>query len=193
MDIICFGSAFDPLHIGHQAIIKSLESQYPSAQIFLVPTGRHPFGKTYRFSQSQRRDMLHPFCSERLQILDFEWERSEPSYTIDTLKYMKELYPGATLHWVLGSDQAMALGRWHAAEELGDYAKFILVPRAGITETQVKEYFQQQMLNKIQIQCLDFEQIDISSSQIRGQLETGIDSSHVLPSHVQAIVQGVAA
>lgn len=130
-----FGGAFDPPHRAHVALAQAAVEQLQLDVLHVVPTG-HAWHKQRPLTEAKHRmAMCHLAFSDvrRALVDDREIMRSGPTYTIDTLKELRHLYPQAQLYLIMGEDQAKALPNWHHAEELGSAAIICVASRAEST------------------------------------------------------------
>ena len=105
-----YGGTFDPLHNGHLSIIKNITESFLIRRVFLVPTG-NPYMKQFSpiATPLQRLAMCKIGISNKsVQIVDYEVNRPNPSYTIDTLNFLKKTQKDFCIKYiVLGSDAKM--------------------------------------------------------------------------------------
>jgi nicotinate-nucleotide adenylyltransferase len=130
-----FGGAFDPPHLAHAALIESAMTALQLDQLRVVPTGQ-AWHKSRPLSPAPHRLAMArlAFAGAAGVVVDpCEIERSGPSYSIDTLRQFKALWPQATLFLILGQDQAKALPGWHASPEIPRIATICIAVRADLT------------------------------------------------------------
>ena len=94
----------------------------------------------------------------RLKASEVEFKLPRPSYTIDTLTYLKEKYPQNEFSIIMGSDSFQNLPRWKNFEQLVKNFLFIIYKRPGF---EIKENF------GAVVNLLDAPLLDISSTRIR--------------------------
>ena len=167
--LILFGSAFDPIHNGHLAAIRAVK-KLDLGPIILLPSGQHPFSKTYLFSQQQRRRFIDLAISDFDQVFvsEYEWSKSTVSYTVDTVQLFKNTYPQAKLYFLLGTDQFSNLERWQSLDVLNDLLESFLLVQRGDDKVDVKGH--SDLLN-ISVQQVPMSPVDASSTYIRAHLE----------------------
>lgn len=99
-----FGGAFDPPHLGHQAVTKALLDQKLVDEVWYVPVFQHPWanqlGKTHLTDYQQRVEMLELITQPGSKVAHFR----DVSFTYPTLTYFSEKYPQHTFFWVMGSE-----------------------------------------------------------------------------------------
>ena len=100
-----FGGTFDPIHVAHLILAEQAREQLRLDQVLFVPAflPPHKMGRTLS-SPKVRLEMVeiavagHPSFA----VSDLELRRSGPSYTVDTLRSLKEQHPAAEIYLLLG-------------------------------------------------------------------------------------------
>jgi nicotinate-nucleotide adenylyltransferase len=134
MQIILFGGAFDPPHVGHQQITQSLLDQQLADEVWYVPAKEHPFSKPMS-SAAHRLAMLKLIIDNpKVKIETYELEKDGVSYSRDTLDHLSNQYPEHTFSWIIGSDNLPDFHKWEDSQGRGyqdllaNY-KFYVYPR----------------------------------------------------------------
>ena len=115
-----YGGAFDPPHLAHWAVAQAAITQLGLDALHLLPTG---------LAWHKRRNLTpseHRVAMARLAFADLprarvdirEIQRPGPTYTVQTLREIKQENPQAQLYLVIGADQAQTLPGWHQIEEI---------------------------------------------------------------------------
>ncbi len=135
------GGSFDPVHVAHLALGQAAITALKLDQLVLIPAG-HAWQKGGNQADGRHRlAMLRlaiaslPASTEasHWKIDEQEVNRNGPSYTIDTLKALREHYgPDDALILVLGSDQFRNLDTWHDWQHLLDYAHLAVTQRERV-------------------------------------------------------------
>ncbi len=132
-----YGGSFDPVHRGHIATAEELVQRLPFAEIRLLPAARSPL--KHHVSANQHRLAMLKLAIEgkqRLTIDDRELRRPPPSYTVDTLRELRdELGPEQALVFIMGADSFAGLPRWKDWQSLTNYAHLLVVSRPGSAAT----------------------------------------------------------
>lgn len=125
------GGAFDPIHKGHLAIANNILKQLPINEVRFIPCKQAVLKPTTRASAQQRLDMLaielqhYPhFIIERCEI-----DRRTPSYTVETLSYLKSQHTNTPLLFTMGMDAFVTLPQWYHWQELLELSHLIIVNR----------------------------------------------------------------
>jgi len=122
------------VHNAHIDIPLKIKNQYHLDKIIYVPTGISPVGKTFKASKSDRIKMLENavIVHKSLVINDYELSSSDTSYSINTLKYFKELYPQDKLRLIIGEDNFMSFTKWYKYQEIMEIVNIIVLSRDNI-------------------------------------------------------------
>ncbi len=126
-----FGS-FNPIHVGHLIVAQHVLDNTDIDRIWFVVSPQNPFkpSKTL-LNEYDRLDLVKIAIEDNFQMetCDIEFKLSKPSYTVDTLAYLKEKYPTHEFSVIMGSDSYQNLDKWKNAEILIDQYSFIVYPR----------------------------------------------------------------
>src|SRR5437867_3521350 len=129
-----FGGSFNPPHVAHQmAVLWALETE-DVAEVWVVPTFRHPFEKElapYDDRLEMCRLAMAPLGA-RVVVSDLERELGgETSRTLVTLEALKARRPDASLRLVIGADIWPEREKWWKWAEVERLAPPLVVRRAG--------------------------------------------------------------
>ena len=133
--IAVFGGTFNPFHIGHFKMLESLCRQDFLDKIFILPDKIPPHKVCdYLADDKHRIEMCRIICEDfpkaSLCLIDFE--REGKSYTVDTIKALKEKYPEDEFYFVIGGDMLKTLNEWYHYEELIKETGFIAFSRQSV-------------------------------------------------------------
>ncbi|MBI4063969.1 MAG: bis(5'-nucleosyl)-tetraphosphatase (symmetrical) YqeK [Elusimicrobia bacterium] len=136
--ILVYGGAFDPVHKGHLALLAAAQAQIRPAKTLIVPSPDCGVQKDKTlFPASIRLTMLRA-ATENLtpsQILTYEMRRRQPTYTWQTLNFIKNRWPGSIIYFLLGSDNFPYLLSWRKARSVINDPRifFAIGRRAGFS------------------------------------------------------------
>jgi len=121
---------------------------------------------------------------EKFELSNYELNRPEPSYTLDTVRHFKAAYNNQTqVYWLLGADSIDDLPYWHRVTELIDECNLSTMYRAGRPVPDFSKFetiWGRKRVEKLQRHVIRTSLIDISSTQIRERLTRGDDVSGML-------------
>ena len=130
-----YGGTFDPIHNGHLAVALAVRDRL-DVDVRLVPASDPPHKSgTHADARHRLRMVELAVAGERRLAVDRrELARETPSYSIDTLREVRDEVGALTpLVWVIGADSLARLHRWHRWRELFDVAHLLAVGRPGFT------------------------------------------------------------
>jgi nicotinate-nucleotide adenylyltransferase len=186
MNIILFGGAFDPPHLGHQAVSRALLNQGIADQVWYVPAKEHPFSKPMN-KPKHRLAMLKLIIDDpRLKIEQYELGKEGVSYSRDTLDFLSAKYPQHTFSWVIGSDNLRDFHKWGDSQgrdylDLLKHYRFYVYPRKDFP---FKPLYEQMIPLK------NVKEVAISSTEIRQKVKTGQSVTDLInPSVASYIIQ----
>ena len=134
-----FGGSFNPVHSGHIGVALKAAAEHSLDKVIVVPAARNPFkdgcgADAFRWTLVKYACAPHPV----LEPWDRELRSGGMSYSIDTVRAVKELYPDAELFFIIGEDNVADLPRWKEPEELKRLVTFIPFPRTPESSTEVR-------------------------------------------------------
>lgn len=182
MKIALLGGSFDPPHIGHYLLIRQVLDFRPDIdKILLVPAYKHQWKPSFATAE-QRLFMTKSLVQEKTEISNIELQRKGISYTIDTVKEIKQ-QTNATLYWIAGSDILYEFDMWEKTDELLGLITFLIFPRDPyhLPENLPKGF--ELMENKNLITT------NISSTKIRERIKRGLSIDHLVPNEVQTYIK----
>ena len=177
------GGSFNPIHNAHLRLALAAWQFLDLDQVHLMPAGQPWQKQALQVSAENRLAMLRLATQDTPQLLinTMEIERDGLTYTIDTLK---ELPPDAKYFWLMGSDQLNNFCTWNAWQEILDYVQLVVVQRPGY-QPQVPPELQDELRQKNKhLIMMPFDELDISSSEIRQKLSNKQDVSTLVPAAV---------
>ena len=180
------GGAFNPPHIGHLICAQEALLRLSLERMAFVPVGRAPHrGIEGDPGAESRLEMCRRAAAgdERLDVLRLELDREGPSYTVDTLRELRERDPEDELVLVLGGDQAATLPTWHAPEEVLGLAEVAVVPRTGYSREAVAVKIAR-LRGAQQIRFFAMPRIGVSSTMVRGGVARGEPIRYLVPAPV---------
>ena len=199
-NIAVYSGSFNPLHIGHLAIIRHMIEVAGFDMVYLIVSPKNPLKDGISSDSGRERYMAAVEAVERrflrsglsasgrndskaveakVKVDDIELNMPEPHYTIRTLDALKEREPDNRFTLVMGADNLADIRRWRDYTRILKEFGVAVFPREGHDLTEIK----QDLLKEdpaYMIQILDAEMVDISSTQIREALSRGEDISHCL-------------
>jgi nicotinate-nucleotide adenylyltransferase len=176
-----FGS-FNPVHIGHMAIAGYMTEFAGLDQVWFVVSPHNPLKKKETLLDDHHRLYMSQLAigdNNRLRASDIEFTLPVPSYTIDTLTYLKEKYPKNEFCLVMGEDNLFTLHKWKNANELVSKYPIYVYPRPDAERPSSP--LLDRILSAADVHHADAPLMKISGTFIRDGIKNGKDMSYFLP------------
>lgn len=178
------GGTFNPVHNAHLIIAEMAREEYKLDRVIFI-TGGNPPHKDGAIKPMHRFNMTHiaisgnyAFCED-----DFEINRSEKSYSVNTFRYLTKKYPEDELFFIIGEDSLEDLSVWYKPEELLSLCTLLVFPRKS-RETLLVSVEKMRGIFGKNIMPLTAPVIEISSTVIRKRLQNGETVRYMLPDGV---------
>jgi nicotinate-nucleotide adenylyltransferase len=147
MKIGLFGGSFDPVHNGHLILAEYARRYVDLDIIYFIPCCQSAYrNKQIQASNEHRINMLDlSICKNSSVVSEFETDKGGISYTIDTVRYYKQLYRNEDLYFIAGTDTKDKFNSWKDSEEIKRLVKVIFsntdfyVPDIGINSTLIRK------------------------------------------------------
>ncbi len=182
-----FGS-FNPIHIGHLIIANHVVEHSVLNELWFVVSPQNPFkDKKSLLKDHNRLDMVSLAIKDypKMKVSNIEFSLPKPSYTIDTLTYLKEKHPDFTFSLIMGEDNLESLHKWKNAEKLISENEFLVYPRLFNAKHKDGKY-----LEAAKIRITTAPIIEISATDIRKMIKEGKNVRPMLPPEVFDYLDG---
>lgn len=180
MKIGIYGGTYNPPHRGHMAAAVTAADVLKLDRLLLIPAGVPPHKLMAEGSASNHdRLAMTELMADRLglkipvEVLDVEMERPGKSYTSDTLRQLKEMYPEDELWLLMGTDMFLTFHLWHEPEVIARLAGLCAFGRTEQDGEALfapqRDFLREKYGAKIVTMTIP-DLVDVSSSQIREAL-----------------------
>ncbi len=198
------GGTFDPVHHGHLRLALEVFQSCALSEVRLLPLHTPPHRQMPATSPEQRLQMLRLAIQEVkcLQIDERELQRADVSFTVDSLRSLREEVGQQSLCLIMGMDAFQTLNTWYKWTALLDYAHIVVVRRPGvelqIVNTEVSALYNNNItteLSDLHVQAagkileVETPELDISSTRIRELIGTKQDAHYLLPEKVVSYIK----
>ena len=186
MKIGFMGGSFDPVHFGHLLAAQDVLEQLGLDRLILVPAAQAPLKSNEAQATKEDRLAMLRLAIEgdsRLEVSDYELTKGGVSYTIDTVRHFKALYPQDRLFWVVGADQRALLPKWKDIGELAKLIEFMVIERPGYPVGASVE------VPGMNLERCKGHLIEISSSELRQRVRMGLPLRYYCPQKVIAYIE----
>lgn len=179
MKVGVFGGTFDPIHYGHLITAVAVKEIRGLDKIIFIPS----------FIAPHKLDILSSFPEHRLEMLkraikevpyfdysDFEIKKKGVSFTIDTLKFLKNKYNDIEL--IVGYDNLLEFSTWKDPGEILKMIKLVVLKRKVQKEPVEKDKF------FYSSEIIETPTIEISSTKIRKRVRDNLPINFLVPDSV---------
>lgn len=194
------GGTFDPIHNGHLVAASEVAHRFSLDQVIFVPTGRpwqkltdpHVVDGTPEVSPAEDRYLMTVIATAsnpRFTVSRVDIDRDGDTYTVDTLRDLRAVHPGAALYFITGADALESILSWQDWEVLFELANFVGVTRPGY-ELHAKHLGAHlESLPPDALQLLEVPALAISSTDCRDRAARGRPVWYLVP---DGVVQYIA-
>lgn len=180
MNIGIFSGSFNPIHIGHLILGNYIAEFTEIDEIWFLISPQSPLKSTSELSSEQLRYEMAEIALRKypkLKVSDFEFSMPKPSYTIDTLRALKEKFPENNFSLIIGADNWKIFDNWKEYNKILEEFSLKIYPRIGSRIT-ISEKLRQK------VEALDSPIIEVSSTFIRESIAKDKDVRAFLPEGV---------
>lgn len=177
------GGTFDPIHIGHLVAAEEARTQFNLDKVIFMPAGAPAFKEKTQVTDAHHRYMmtqLATISNPHFEVSDMEIKREGTTYTVDTMKQMKSLYPHAEFFFITGADAVFEIVGWKNSAELANLVTFIATTRPGYDLNQAKMRHQDSIID-FKINWIEVPALSVSSTDLRSRLKEGRSVRYLIP------------
>lgn len=188
MKVGIMGGTFDPIHNGHLLAAERAREEAGLDEVWFMPANTPPHKPNApKASADHRLEMVKAAISgnPHFRAEDHEIRRGGTSYTVDTMKELRERYPGHTFSYIIGADMVQYLPNWVRIEELAQMISFIGLARPGFSsdKSALPAFIRDRVVP------VPMPQVDLSSTAIRQLAQTGKSVRYMVPDAVLAYMK----
>jgi nicotinate-nucleotide adenylyltransferase len=182
------GGTFDPIHLGHLEAATAARIRLSLDRVILVPSRTPPHRNI-----EPRASVYHRFAMtalaansrDRLLVSDLELRRDGQSYTALTLDSLQaEGYKASQLYFIIGADAFAEIEAWHDYPRVLSLSNFVVVPRRGLSFTQLNPIPDPQSLvpgASTSVSFIEVQTPDVSSTEIRRRVASSEPIEALVP------------
>ncbi len=181
------GGSFDPVHNGHLICAEQLAEALDLERVLFMPCSRSPHKRSHAPAPDADRIAMvelavagHP----AFEVSDLEIRRGGVSYTVDTVRQLREtLGPGAELWLMMGMDAYLDIPAWKDPDIVLAECHFAVARRPGSGDRRLPAAFEEKS------RFVDITAVDISSSDIRSRIREGQSIRYLVPDAVEQYIR----
>lgn len=170
-----FGGSFNPIHIGHLLLANYLCEFGRLEEVWFMVSPQNPLKKQRELLEDEDRLELARLATEgydKFLVSDFEFHLPRPSYTVNTLRALKESFPKRDFRLIIGADNWKVFHQWKDHEQILAENKLMVYPRPGfeITGSELPP----------NVELIHTPLLEVGSSFIREAIKQGKDVRYYL-------------
>jgi nicotinate-nucleotide adenylyltransferase len=187
-----YGGTFDPPHLGHLILAETAADNLHLARVIFAPVADPPH-KGPRDVHAPAEDRLAMTGraiadNPRFALSRVDMDRPGPQYSVDTLRLLREDYPGADLYFLIGADSLRDLPAWSRPAELIQLARLGVVHRRSV-ETDLESLEVKVPGISRRITWIDAPRIEIASHVLIEQIAAGRSVRYQVPDAVYEYIK----
>jgi nicotinate-nucleotide adenylyltransferase len=176
MKVGLFFGSFNPVHVGHMVIANYMLTYTDLDRVWFIVSPHNPLKqKNTLLDEKQRLQMVQLAIGDntKMKASDIEFKLPQPSYTINTLAYLKEKYPKSEFVLIMGSDNLESFHKWKNAEEILKHHELYVYQRPENRKTA--------LMNHKKVKFFDAPLMELSSTAIRTAVKEKKDVRYFVP------------
>ena len=176
-----FGGAFDPIHKGHTQLLKYISDLEIIDEIQVIPNYASPHNKDIQADEKHRLKMLEIAFKglKNIKLNNIELKNKTKSYTYETLKCLKDIYPEKHLSLIIGLDSLYSFTSWKNWEKILSLCSLLVLGRKlndslrlnSDLESRISPDYEDFFSGHGKILILKNDLINISSTDVRLKLK----------------------
>ncbi len=188
-----YGGTFDPVHWGHLLAAEHARESLDLETIVFLPARQSPLKPDRRPAMARHRIAmleLSLFGNDRFRLDTCELEREGVSYTVDTLRALRQAHPQWDIHLLLGADAIVDFDKWKAPDQIVRLARLCVLERGGHPPPDMGRLapWTDSLPASRRPQAVRIPQIEISSREIRAHVRAGRSIRYLVHPAVEAYI-----
>ena len=174
------GGTFDPIHNGHLVAASEVQQKFDLDEVIFVPTGEPWMKHESDVTEGEHRYLMTVIATAanpRFTVSRVDIDRTGPTYTVDTLRDIRQARPDADLFFISGADAIAQILEWKDLDQVWPLAHFVAVSRPGhqLTISGLPEQG---------VSSLEVPALAISSTDCRSRVSRGFPVWYLVPDGV---------
>ena len=176
--IALFGGTFDPIHIGHLLMARTAQEEMGFDKLIFIPCAVPPHRRSSTFFSVEDRIAMVRLAvayNSAFEVSDYEVQKGGRSYSVDTVRHFRELYPSPVkLYFIVGGDAINQIHTWKDVDQIKKMCTFVSVNRPGYPRGE----------EKLKYHAVTMNGIEMSSTEIRKRILGGKTIQFLVPDTV---------
>lgn len=185
------GGTFDPIHHGHLVCAETAFDALQLDVVVFMPAGSPAFKQHVRVSTGEDRyamTLLATSDNPHFMASRFEVDREGVTYTAETLRLLRAIYPkNVELYFITGADAIADIVRWKDAGSIANLAHLVGATRPGYDLAHAQAAIAESSYD-FQVTYLEVPALAISSSYLRRRVEAGESLRYLTPDAVTGYI-----
>ena len=179
------GGTFDPPHKGHLAAARAVRAALNLDRVDLLPAN-DPWQKSESGATvtpaAVRLEMVRALVNraDGIGVDDREIVRGGRTFTVETLRAIRQESPGTEVYLIVGADTAARMGSWREPEEVFSLSTLVVVNRGPGTAVEPR--------GAARVRTVAMEPVDVSSTAVRAAVAAGHDVTDMVTAPVAAVI-----
>jgi nicotinate-nucleotide adenylyltransferase len=175
------GGTYDPPHVGHLIVAQDVLEELALDRLLIIPAGDPPHRAALLPTEVRLQLVSQAFGENPcFEVSRIEVDRTGPSFTVDTLRWIRRTMAPEELYCVIGVDQLRVIDTWSRYEEISEVARLAVMARDG-------EALPAEM--PVPFENVAVTRVDVSGSEIRDRLREGRSIRYLVPERIRERVE----
>ena len=160
------GGSFDPAHKGHLEISKEAKKRFKLKKVIWAITKKNPFKIESKTSVTKRIKYCKKIIGKNSFIkIKFYENIIKSNKTINLINHLKK-NKSFQIYFLIGADNLIDFHKWYKSKLISKKCNIIVFDRHGYKKKSLKSKTFRQ-LTKTNLKFIEFNKVNISSSQLR--------------------------
>ena len=160
------GGSFDPAHKGHLAISKEARKRFNLQKVIWAITKKNPFKAKSTNSLNRRiEDCKKVIGLNSFIKVKFYENIIKSNKTVHLINHLKK-NKNFEIYFLMGADNLINFHKWHKSKTISQKCNILVFDRHGYKKNSLKSKTFKR-LNKNVLTFIEFNKVNISSSQLR--------------------------
>ena len=185
------GGTFNPIHTGHLIMAEHAYDSFDLDEILFIPTG-NSYMKSDVLDKETRAKMVSLSIEDnpKFAMSDIEISKDTPSYSFETIRELKQLNPGNDYYFIVGEDSLRSMKDWVHPEKIFSEITVLVARRPFVSIEKLMDVIEfYESTYNADIQVIEMNNIDISSTEIRNRVSEGKSIKYMVHPKVLDFIQ----
>jgi nicotinate-nucleotide adenylyltransferase len=184
------GGTFNPIHIGHLVTAEEARYAFSLSEVVFVPAGSPWQKEREAVAGAEHRYLMTVIATAsnpHFRVSRMEIDRGGPTYTIETLRGLRDELGDVELYFITGADAILQILSWKDPEEVLREARFIAATRPGYDLDRLEKELPEGFGDRVHV--LEIPALAISSTDIRLRVRDGRPIRYLVPEGVAGYIE----